>query len=174
VLEHECYATLKLDGASCTIVVRGGKVDYVCSRNFSLKESNTNGFWKTAKKLQLSEHMNLVIQGELMGPGVQGNQLGLMEPTLYVYQIRDLDTGVWLEYEAMGWLCRNELDCDYVSMVGKLELGASIEALQGLADEQTVSGKPAEGIVVRTAKTASMGNGRPLGFKIINRNYKDQ
>jgi RNA ligase (TIGR02306 family) len=174
VLEHECYATLKLDGASCTIVVRGGKIDYVCSRNFSLKESNTNGFWKTAKKLQLSEHMNLVIQGELMGPGVQGNQLGLMEPTLYVYQIRDLDTGVWLEYEAMGWLCRNELDCDYVSMVGKLELGASIEALQGLADEQTVSGKPAEGIVVRTAKTASMGNGRPLGFKIINRNYKDQ
>ena len=174
VLENECYATLKLDGASCTIIVRGGKIDYVCSRNLSLKESNTNGFWIAAKKLKLRENMNFVIQGELMGPGVQGNQLGLLTPTLYVYQIRDLNTGAWLNYGNMGSLCKWELNCEYVPTAGRIDIGQSIESIQELADNQTVSGKPAEGIVVRPCKGEAMGIGRPLGFKIINRNYKDQ
>ena len=175
VLEQDCYATLKLDGSSCTIVVRNGKIEYVCSRNLSLKESDTNGFWRAAKKLTLTPDMNFVIQGELMGPGVQGNQMGLMEPTLYVYQIRSLDTNAWFSYGVMGTICNSELNCDYVPLVGKIKLGAPIESLQRLADEQTVNGKPAEGIVVRSSLMgACMGNGRPLGFKIINRNYKDQ
>lgn len=174
VLEQECFATLKLDGSSCTIVVRGGKIEYVCSRNLSLKESDTNGFWRAAKKLSLTEDMSLVIQGELMGPGVQGNQLGLMEPTLYVYQIRDLDTGKWLGYAQMSALCQVELKCNFVPFIRYIDTGYAIEALQELADAQTVLGKPAEGIVVRTVRTESMGIGRPLGFKIINRNYKDQ
>lgn len=174
VMEQECFATLKLDGSSCTIVVRGGKIEYVCSRNLSLKESDTNGFWRAAKKLSLTEGMSLVIQGELMGPGVQGNQLGLLEPTLYVYQIRDLDTGKWLGYAHMSALCQVELKCNFVPFIRYIDTGSSVESLQELADAQTVLGKPAEGIVVRTVKTESMGIGRPLGFKIINRNYKDQ
>ena len=46
--------------------------------------------------------------------------------------------------------------------------------LQTLADGLTVNDKPAEGMVVRPCKGGAMGSGRPLGFKIINRNYKDQ
>jgi hypothetical protein len=143
--------------------------------NLSLKESDTNGFWRAAKKLTLTPDMNFVIQGELMGPGVQGNQMGLMEPTLYVYQIRSLDANAWFSYGVMGTICNSELNCEYVPLVGKIKSGAPIESLQRLADDQTVNGKPAEGIVVRSSLMgACMGNGRPLGFKIINRNYKDQ
>lgn len=174
VLEQECYATLKLDGSSCTIVVRGGKIEYVCSRNLSLKESDTNGFWRAAKKLTLPSSVDMVIQGELMGPGVQGNQLRLIEPVLFVYQIRDLESGQWIDYGNMSLVCEKILHCRCVPLLGKLELGTSIETLQTLADDLMVNDKPAEGMVVRPCKGGAMGSGRPLGFKIINRNYKDQ
>lgn len=178
VLEQECFATLKLDGSSCTIVVRGGKIEYVCSRNLSLKESDTNGFWRAAKKLTLTPDMNLVIQGELMGPGVQGNQLKLMEPMLFVYQIRNLNTGEWLGYGNMFAVCEGVLQCRCVPLIGDLGSGQTLDDLQQLADMQQFEDEgetyPAEGIVVRPRKVGSMGNGRPLGFKIINRNYKDQ
>jgi len=178
VLEQECFATLKLDGSSCTIVVRGGKIEYVCSRNLSLKESDTNGFWRAAKKLTLTPDMNLVIQGELMGPGVQGNQLKLMEPMLFVYQIRNLDTGEWLGYTTMSTVCEGMLQCRCVPLIGEISPFQTLDDLQQLADMQQFEDEgetcPAEGIVVRPRKMGSMGNGRPLGFKIINRNYKDQ
>lgn len=177
VLEQECFATLKLDGSSCTIIVRGGKIEYVCSRNLSLKESENNGFWRAAKKLTLTPDMNLVIQGELMGPGVQGNQMGLMEPTLYAYQIRNLDTGEWLHYADIHMYAQ-KLACKVVPLVGLVPFGWTLDQLQVLADDMEfvteTKNIPAEGIVVRPCNGGAMGSGRPLGFKIINRNYKDQ
>ena len=173
-LSKPCIATLKLDGSSCTIVVTDGKITQVCSRNLSLKESATNGFWIAARKLKIPERANLVIQGELMGPGVQGNQLKLSEPTLYVYQIRNIDEGRWLTDRQMVDMCVEQLDCNWVPSVGDGYF-VSIEQLQGIADNVTLTdGSPAEGIVVRRYDTEAMGNGRPLGFKIINRKYKDQ
>lgn len=176
VLQHDCIATLKLDGSSCTIIVKDGKLDQVCSRNLSLKESDTNGFWIAARKLTLYPEMNLVIQGELMGPGVQGNQLGLIEPKLYVYQIRNLDTGEWVSWDEMTDKCFIALECEWCPMVSNVPAGTALSDIQAIADMQTVRRNtvPAEGIVVRPVKMMTMGNGRPLGFKVINRNYKDQ
>lgn len=176
VLQHDCIATLKLDGSSCTVIVKDGKLNQVCSRNLSIKESDTNGFWRAAKKLTLTPDMNLVIQGELMGPGVQGNQLGLMEPTLYVYQIRNLDTGEWLSWDKMMDKCYVALKCYWCPIVCNVPAGTALSDIQALADIQKVQSNtvPAEGIVVRPILMMTMGNGRPLGFKVINRNYKDQ
>lgn len=173
-LSKPCIATLKLDGSSCTIVVIDGKIEHVCSRNLSIKESATNGFWIAARKLKLTGVSNCVIQGELMGPGVQGNQLELTEPTLFVYQIRDLTESRWLSYIDMVGACMELLKCHYVPVV-TTTYEDTIEYLQEVADgEKLPNGKPAEGIVVRPIETEAMGVGRPLGFKIINRNYKDQ
>jgi RNA ligase (TIGR02306 family) len=173
-LSKPCIATLKLDGSSCTIVVVGGQITHVCSRNLSLKESDRNGFWIAARKLKIPENANCVIQGELMGPGVQGNQLKLTEPTLFVYQIRDLTEGRWLSYVEMIGACEALLKCAYVPVV-TTTYEDTIEHLQGVADGvKLADGKPAEGIVVRPVDAEAMGIGRPLGFKIINRNYKDQ
>lgn len=176
VLQHDCIATLKLDGSSCTIIVKDGKLDQVCSRNLSLKESDSNGFWIAARKLTLYPEMNLVIQGELMGPGVQGNQLELKEPKLFVYQIRNLDTGEWVTWDKMTDKCYVALECEWCPMVCNVPAGTALSDIQALADMQTVRRNtvPAEGIVVRPVKMMTMGNGRPLGFKVINRNYKDQ
>lgn len=172
VLRKPCIATLKLDGSSCTIIVESGVIQHVCSRNLSLKESDRNGFWIAAKKLKLDGFKNLIIQGELMGPGVQGNQLGLTEPTLFVYQVK-LDSKQWSDYDEMRAIAM-EIGAHYVESIQCDMVGVDIPFLQKLADSVTLpNGQPAEGIVVRQQAPESTGNGRPLGFKIINRNYKD-
>lgn len=168
--------TQKLDGSSCTIIVEDGVITHVCSRNLSLKESDSNAFWKAARKgtfdvIPYGPKFTGVIQGELMGPGIQGNQLGLSEPTLYVFQIKA--NGNWLTHWDVSFFATN-FGFNYVK---ELELDgkiSSIEELQALADSQLLpNGKPAEGIVVRPGDVPASGVGRPLGFKIINRNYKD-
>lgn len=179
-LRYDCFATLKLDGSSCTIVVEDHKITHVCSRNLSLKESDRNGFWIAAKKLEFNKGpSHMVIQGELMGPGIQGNQLELSEPTLYVYQIRE--GGRWLDYQEMRDVA-DEIRAKHVGCIGEFSpvdplldgVKNAIENIQAFADRTTLpNGKPAEGIVVRPCSPIAMGIGRPLGFKIINRNYKD-
>lgn len=177
VLKHEYITvTQKLDGSSCTIIIEDKEIKYVCSRRLSLKETEQNSFWRVARKLDLSKLSDgrYVIQGELMGPGVQGNQLKLIEPELFVFQINY--NGDFYPYVDMVYDCRNNLKCKYVPHVDDFHTinPISVEDLQKLADSQVLpDGGAAEGIVVRPQSYINAGNGRPLSFKIINRNYKD-
>jgi RNA ligase (TIGR02306 family) len=175
-------ATLKLDGSSCTIVwdsgadvIDGNGILDVCSRNLSLRETAGNGLWHAVKRLNLPALHNygsgrFVLQGELMGLGVQGNQLGLKEPTLFLFQVK---------HEG-GWFCHNtvseiakSIGAQCVPVVASFP-SPSLDGLKEIADSVVLpSGKPAEGIVVRPETPVQFGNGRPAGFKIINRNYKD-
>jgi RNA ligase (TIGR02306 family) len=169
--------TQKLDGSSCTIIIEDAKIRSVCSRRLELKETEDNSFWKVARKIDLNNcgRGRYVIQGELMGPGVQGNQLKLIEPELYVFQIK-YNNGFY-PYLDMVFECRNTFKCKYVPHVENFdttETKITPDYLQDLADKQILpSGEPVEGIIVRPLDYRSAGNGRPLSFKIINRNYKD-
>lgn len=176
-LRYPCIATLKLDGSSCTVIVRDGQIVDVCSRNLSLVEDDKNAFWKSARKIKLAGlplvplGETLVVQGELMGPGIQGNQLKLTEPTLYVFQMRT-DIG-WMDYYLMSGYAAGS-DLNVVPLVSDDIFDANIESLQALADTVTLPDwSPAEGIVVRPQSPVAAGNGRPLGFKVLNRQYKD-
>ncbi len=181
VLKHPLTVTLKLDGSSCTIIVDKGEITHVCSRNMQLAQSEGNAFWKVASRLtfpETEEGWSGVIQGELMGPGVQGNQLHLMEPTLYAYQIRDSKEG-YLNYFQMERFCHKlgigvvPARYDEADWTGP-KAPRTLTELQELADGQVLpDGSPAEGIVVRPSTYMASGIGRPLGFKLINRNYKD-
>jgi hypothetical protein len=77
----------------------------------------------------------------------------------------------------MVYACRNIFKCKYVPHVENFNTEDEVitnDKLQNIADAQTLpNGEPVEGIVVRPLEYKSAGNGRPLGFKIINRNYKD-
>lgn len=91
--------TTKLDGSSCTVAVHEG-VNYVCSRNVWLKiEGNEgNSFVGIAVWSGLldalaefdKEGRPLAVQGELMGPGIQGNQEKLSHHKLFIYDIYDI------------------------------------------------------------------------------------
>lgn len=177
VLSHSpVVATIKLDGSSCTVVWdKNEGVIEVCSRNLSLRESAGNGFWHAVKKLDFNglgpiTKDRLVLQGELMGPGVQGNQLGLKEPTLFLFQVRNHEG--WLTFFEVAQVA-GAIGCRCVPVLGTFN-AASLDKLKDVADGVTLpNGQPAEGIVVRPETPVQFGNGRPAGFKIINRNYKD-
>jgi RNA ligase (TIGR02306 family) len=167
--------TQKLDGSSGTIIIEDRTITHVCSRRLSLKETEENAFWKVARKLNLNklDRGRYVIAGEVMGCGIQGNQLKLMEPEIFVFQIKYNNS--FYNYLDMVYECKYNLGCKYVPHIenfNTLTQKVNIDMLQDLADKQVLpSGEPAEGIVVRPLDYRSAGNGRPLGFKIINRNY---
>lgn len=97
--------TEKLDGSSMTVYSRAvdDKIEFgVCSRNFDLAGPESefyreNSFWQVAQRLDLETKLksftdfNCAIQGELVGPGVQGNKYGLTELDFYVFDIWDID-----------------------------------------------------------------------------------
>jgi len=164
--------TQKLDGSSCTVIVENGQISQVCSRRYSLKSSEVNSFWKAARKLQVREIKNAIIQGELMGPKVQGNQLRLTDHEIFVFQI--FQNSKFLPFEPMRQTCLELLNCRHVPLVGESALQGNLADLQDLADQQRLpDGQPAEGIVVRAQDYRSTGERRPFGFKVINRNFRD-
>lgn len=90
--------SMKLDGSSCTLFHRDGEVG-VCSRNLQLKvneENKDNSFvsmlFKTGLHLDLPKLGNIAIQGELMGPNIQGNREGLKDFAFFVFDAQNLDT----------------------------------------------------------------------------------
>ena len=182
VVKHPLTITQKCDGTSCTIVVEAGNILHVCSRNLSKKETPNSTFWKVARKIQTEQtKFSGVIQGELCGPGIQKNPLRLSEITFLAYQIKTQDR--YLTYEEMQALCQKELMCEVVPLVSErmelpddAPLDKTLHILQSLADAQIHAGAntPAEGIVVRPVSyPKSYDSRRPLGFKILNRNYKE-
>ena len=88
--------TEKLDGSSMTIYVNQEECG-VCSRNLNLKESEENSFWRVAIRENLIDKIkstgkNIALQGELVGPGVQGNKYNLSELQFYLFDVYDIDT----------------------------------------------------------------------------------
>ena len=182
VLNRDDHITItqKLDGSSITLIVENGELAQVCTRNLSKKETENNTFWKAARKLTIPQNWTGTIQGELCGNGIQRNQLKLEDVKIFVFQI-SVDKK-YMTYEEMKDFCESSLHCDVVPLVCKLELEATIklwvnplQKLQELADKQKYpSGLEGEGIVVRPSSyPRGYSSRRPLGFKLINRNYKD-
>jgi RNA ligase (TIGR02306 family) len=92
--------TEKLEGSSMTCYLIDGEFG-VCSRNMDLKETADNAFWKTARRddienLMRSRGNNFAIQGELIGPGIQGNIYKLSEPQFYVFDVYDVQAGSYV------------------------------------------------------------------------------
>lgn len=100
--DSEYEVTIKLDGSSMTVYFNRGEVG-VCSRNLELKlEGNeTNTFVKTATDSLLLEALpkigrNIAVQGELMGPGIQGNREGFKDHKFFIFDIYDIDAGKYI------------------------------------------------------------------------------
>ena len=108
--------TEKLEGSSMTVYltdldVLGGYFG-VCSRNMDLLKDENNTFWKVAIRDGIEEKMrgtilnrNVAIQGELIGPGVQGNIYGLSEPKFMVFDVYDISAGGYFPPEARRQFC---------------------------------------------------------------------
>lgn len=177
ILKHDMLViSTKMNGSSATFIIEDHTVAHVCSRNMSLEKTEGNAFWHAIKGVDfrnLEATGKWVFQGELMGPGIQGNELELDEPTVFIFQVQNPE-GRWLDYSELVAVCdRVGINhcLNFVRVESKL---MTVARLQSIADELTLpNGKPAEGIVIRPEEVPAAGNGRPLSCKILNRNYGD-
>mgnify|MGYP001612609914 CR=1 FL=1 len=115
---HPAYMTVKCDGTSMTVGYRNGEF-FVCSRNnkIPLEELENDGlYWPIVKKYNLEETLpplgNIAIQGELVGPGIQKNRLGLDSHDWLVFDVYDIDNRCYYPFKKQQ------------SIIEKLELKA--------------------------------------------------
>ena len=106
--------SLKLDGSSMTVYCKGvdeDRVEGVCSRNLDLKlEGNEdNSFVQMAQNgildVLCKSGTDVAIQGELMGPGIQGNREDLTHNQFFIYNIFDIKTNEFMTPpERLEWV----------------------------------------------------------------------
>lgn len=101
--------TEKLDGSSMTVYSRyyhGEWTSGVCSRNLDLKQDENNAFWSVAirdniiEKMRDSAEWSIALQGELVGPGVQGNPYKLDRLEFYVFNMFNIDSQQYINPSA--------------------------------------------------------------------------
>ena len=120
LFNHSFEVSEKLDGTSVTMGWHANRNFFVCSRNLELtppgkevitytdgdgneqtKEIEVNSvYWDMAHKYRIEERLskycmdhdvNLAIQGEICGPGIQKNTLELKEVQFFVFDIFNID-----------------------------------------------------------------------------------
>jgi RNA ligase (TIGR02306 family) len=188
----EYYITRKDDGSSCTFFKTSGppldsldETFGVCSRKINLQKDENNGFWKMAIKYdierKLTEFMKdvdiskIAIQGELVGPNVQKNPLGLENLEFHAFGLLHIPLRKYYPFSVLREFC-NKFE---VPMVHVIEHGASfnysLEELIGIANNlKYPNNTPAEGIVIRpTFEMHSQVLNKQWSGKVISEHYED-
>lgn len=167
--EERYEITIKLDGSSFTAYHRDGEVG-VCSRNLELKESESNAFWRVARKYGvldlLAQEGNYAIQGELIGPGIQGNQEKLDDIDMYVFDVFDINTQSYLN-ALDRYALVDKLKLKHVPILGyngqaPEDLQAALKYAEGTSLNPAVN---REGVVFKSTRNPS------LSFKAISNSW---
>lgn len=138
--------TMKMDGTSFTGFAKDG-VPGVCGRNWELKideDNATNSLVRMYVDSRLQDVLlafgkNIAIQGELMGPGIQGNRENLKTHKLFVFNMYDIDAKRYLEplerHNVLNELWVMGLNRDMVEHAPVLSTGATMAEL-GISNVQ--------------------------------------
>lgn len=167
-LEYE--AREKLDGTSVTAFIRDGEFG-ICSRNLLLDETDTSHvIVKYAVETGLKEKLQQIcdlsgfevyIQGELIGPGIQGNRYGLKERKLYVFNVLSRNGRMPLR----TWMHLLEGRFDVVPFLFNFfGIGSVAEIVQASRANSLIGNCVREGIVCRNYENN-------ISFKVINPDF---
>ena len=156
--KHKFYVTEKLDGSSATYYIKDG-VFGVCSRNLELLETEGNTFWKVARELDLenkmkSLNMNISLQGELIGEGIQGNPYKIKGQTVRFFTGFDIDKFERISFTQLVVMLM-ELNLQYVPVLNDefgFVLPDTIEGMLEYAENKSQLNEDTEreGVVVRS------------------------
>jgi RNA ligase (TIGR02306 family) len=176
---REFFVTTKLDGTSATYLRDGEAGLLACSRNWALAPGD-NHVWRLAERHALAQRLppDFAIQGEVCGPGIQKNRLGLPGVELFVFSVYDVRAARFLDYEAFVAFCAEHglptVPIERVvrgddAAAYRHDLDGWLEAARGVYP----GGKQRkEGIVVRPlVETPSATLGGRLSFKVINNDF---
>ena len=171
------YVSTKMDGTSCTIYVKDGKVG-VCGRNWEYKDDDKCSMWKWVHVRGLADKLrelgqNIAVQGEFCGAGIQKNRLKLQKPELYVFTVLllgDENKTQRVGLDEMRNIC-GRLDLTTVPIEEEGEsFGYTLPELLERAKGKYTSGMDKEGIVIRTITPGRLGY-QSLSFKVINNDF---
>lgn len=177
---QDFYVTTKLDGTSATFFrpLEGALV--VCSRNWALTPEAHHPARRVAARYALDTRLppGFAVQGEVCGPGIQRNRLGLEEVELFVFSVHDTRTGRFLDQAGFLAFCAEHglrtVPVEH-SVTGEAAqvFEHSLEHYLKLA-QGTYPGtrNRKEGIVVRPRfERLSATLGGRLSFKVINNDF---
>lgn len=160
--------TMKLDGSSCTIFRWEGELR-VCSRNMELKindENADNTFVRMA--LQYGDRIpeGFAIQGEIMGPGIQGNREGFKEHDLFVFDVFDIQKYAYL-LPAERRVLVSELGMKHVPVLHEngLRPNSVADALEMVDKLKSINHPIAEGVVFKSNDDSA------FSFKVISTRF---
>ena len=170
--------TEKLDGTSATYFLYKNKFG-VCSRNKQLLKEDDSPYWQVARNYHIEEFLRglrysfgnnkpniLVIQGEIIGSGIQGNKYHRSDLALYAFNF--IINGMRVNYKDM---CEY-LECSAISPVPDLgylvvqpnwEIKDIVESSKGVSKFRNEK-EPREGIVCRNEL-------EHVSFKVINPDF---
>lgn len=195
-------ATGKLDGSSMTVYVKTewefgvptpGHIETiagVCSRNIDLQLDQTgNAFVDYALNNRLLQRLtaycevgfrSLALQGELCGPGIQGNKDGLSAVTFFLYDIWDIQKQAYVSpaerSEIIKDLSAMGDEIKHVPVIGSItlsEIGDEDNLIQNLlahAEGPSFLGlnqNPREGVVYKSADGS-------FSFKAISNKFLEE
>ncbi|MDR1625108.1 MAG: RNA ligase (ATP) [Spirochaetia bacterium] len=161
------YVTTKMDGTSGIVYYIDGKIG-CCSRNKEIKDEADALYWSPVYKYGLKEKLagygkNIVLTGEICGPGIQKNKLRLAALEWYVFDVKDWDSGRYLPYDGALELCAS-LGVPFVPLEERGEgFAYTLEELLEKARGKYPSGLDKEGIVVRDSASP-----KAVSFKVLN------
>lgn len=168
------FKSEKLDGSSCTIYRRDGVVG-VCSRNLDLIETEGNSFWKVAREQGIIDAIkdiktDVAVQGELCGPGIQGNRYKLDKHEFFAFNVYDIAAGAYMSKAKFDWFC----DLKGIQMVPELGTEPCPSTVQEVLDDaEAVShlhtDVQREGVVW----VADLG-GERVSFKAISNRFLEE
>lgn len=116
---------------------------HVCSRNLDLKRDENNSFWKAAIQYNVENRMvvsNLegyAIQGELIGPGIQGNPYKLNRVDFFVFDVYSVTRGTYLSANERIQFC-NDLGLRHVPVLNIVPESLTVDYLLEIAEDKSV------------------------------------
>ena len=163
------YASEKADGTSCTVWNDADGM-HVCSRNWELREFTASGagnvYWRAARMYGMEKiPFGFALQFEIVGPGIQGNPMGLSELEVRAFSLYNIPKKGYaprVELEEVA----SDLSIPLARTVAVNDGAYTPDELRKLAEIKYQNGKHGEGIVVRALDSS-------WSFKVINLLYKD-
>ena len=195
IAERNIVITRKEDGCSCTFIYNNGNF-LVCSRNFVIfrENENSNNYYFIADKFNICKKMtqlgkNIAIQGEIVGPKINGNKLKLTERDFRVFNIYDIENKCYLLHDDVTKISQN-LELNQVPLIyrglTKHYIFNNSESYDTLIQNETTGkqtilayflkladdieyseGIHAEGIVIKTNDVS----GNKISFKVISNEF---
>ena len=174
LLNKPVDVTVKMDGASYTLIYQPNLPLMICSRNIILKKGDPIAKWFAARfpeKLDSEDYTLFAIQGELVGEKINGNMHQVTENRFFIFNVKEGSkllnrTKMILRLYHLLPKFPSE-NVDLVPLV-KVTAFTELWELEACAEEQKYRcGNLAEGIVLRDHDNYS------VSMKVINKGYGD-